>query len=97
MSIPTLKKDNNIGTLRFLGAFVVLYGHSYALSGINQIDPVSPWLTPYSPWHQPMQSLGVILFFVLSEKYFFLFGCSLCAYLPGTDFCCVILHICCGA
>jgi len=66
MNSSEANKENNIGTLRFLGAFLVLYGHSYSLSAVNQVDPVSPWLVPYTPWHQPMQSLGVTLFFVLS-------------------------------
>lgn len=58
---------NNIGTLRFIGAFMVLFGHSFNLSSDNHLtDPVSVLLLHYMPWTQPLQTLGVILFFGIS-------------------------------
>lgn len=60
-------RDNNIGTLRFLGAFLVLFGHSFNLSDTTQpADPLSQHISGWMPWQQPAQTLGVILFFAIS-------------------------------
>lgn len=58
--------QNNIGTLRFIGAFMVLFGHSFNLSSPGLTDPVSRLISYYMPWYQPLQTLGVILFFGIS-------------------------------
>ncbi|MGI9285238.1 MAG: acyltransferase family protein [Pseudomonadales bacterium] len=59
--------QNNIGSLRFIGAFLVLFGHGYTLAGGEGTrDPISHWIVSYSPFHQGLPGLGVALFFVLS-------------------------------
>lgn len=59
--------QNNIGSLRFIGAFLVLFGHGYTLSGgPGSRDPASQWLADYSPFDQGLPGLGVALFFALS-------------------------------
>ena len=59
--------SNNIGTLRFLGAFFVLFGHGYSLcAGKRALDPLSALLVAYSPFHKALPGIGVMLFFVLS-------------------------------
>ncbi len=59
--------SNNIGSLRFIGAFLVLYGHGYTLArGGGSLDPVSHWLRDYSPFALGLPGLGVALFFALS-------------------------------
>jgi peptidoglycan/LPS O-acetylase OafA/YrhL len=60
------RRTSNIGTLRFIGAFVVLFGHGYVLSTGHRHDPISSFIIRYTPWHTPLQSLGVIIFFALS-------------------------------
>ncbi|MGI9296134.1 MAG: acyltransferase family protein [Pseudomonadales bacterium] len=58
---------NNIGSLRLIGAFLVLFGHGYTLSGGHGMrDPISEWLVSYSPFHQGLPGLGVALFFIVS-------------------------------
>lgn len=67
MGIEKEKHQNNVGTLRFIGAFMVLFGHSFNLSHeSNPADPISLLIWNYMPWDQPMQTLGVILFFGMS-------------------------------
>lgn len=60
--------NNNIGTLRFTGAFLVLFGHSFTLSAgkISVHDPVSNWLMAYTPFHKALPGIGVMMFFVIS-------------------------------
>lgn len=59
---------NNIGSLRFIGAFLVLFGHGFTLSTGKAIvhDPVSHYLMPYTPFHKALPGIGVMMFFVLS-------------------------------
>ncbi len=58
---------NNIATLRFLGAFFVLWGHGYSLSaGKHTEDPISLLFISLSPFHLGLSGLGVVMFFVLS-------------------------------
>lgn len=68
--------NNNIGTIRFVAAFMVLYGHGYNLCGGSErlsqgfsgllFDPVSRLIMPYSPFNLPLASLGVCIFFSMS-------------------------------
>lgn len=60
--------NNNIGTLRFLGAFFVLVGHTFVLSAGNPHieDPISNLIRPYTAYHLGLPGIGVSLFFVLS-------------------------------
>ncbi len=59
--------SNNIGSLRFIGAFFVLFGHGYTLAGgAGTIDPVSDWMRDHSPFALGLPGLGVALFFALS-------------------------------
>ncbi|WP_317930498.1 acyltransferase [Halioxenophilus sp. WMMB6] len=60
--------DNNIGTLRFFGAFFVLLGHGFTLSAGDAAvhDPLSHWLKFYTPFNKALPGVGVMLFFVLS-------------------------------
>lgn len=68
MKISDCLKDrnNNFTLMRFLAAFAVLYGHSYALSlGVKGIeDPISHILI--NIWGESLPSLAVDLFFVTS-------------------------------
>ncbi len=59
---------NNINTLRFLGAFFVLFGHTFALcyGPGNGEDPLSEWLKTVTAYHAMLPGIGVALFFVLS-------------------------------
>ncbi len=54
-------RSNNFSALRLFFAFVVLYGHSYPISG-NDLDPVSRLLMPYT-W---IGALAVHGFFAIS-------------------------------
>ncbi len=59
--------SNNIGSLRFIGALLVLFGHGYTLAGGSGVqDPISHWLLEYSPYKLGLPGLGVALFFALS-------------------------------
>jgi len=61
--------DNNINTLRFLGALLVLFGHSFELChgpGIGGVDPFSRAVMGYTAFHAKLPGIGVALFFVLS-------------------------------
>lgn len=61
--------NNNINTLRFLGAFLVLFGHTFALcagKGAGGMDPVSAWLKAYTAYQAKLPGIGVAMFFVLS-------------------------------
>lgn len=61
------RHSNNIGTLRFIGAFLVLFGHSYHLVGNDGVsDPFSLWILNFSPQGPYIHGLGVILFFAIS-------------------------------
>ena len=60
--------DNNINTLRFIGAFLVLFGHAFVLCygpGGGE-DPISDWLMRYTGYRAKLPGLGVAMFFVLS-------------------------------
>ena len=57
--------SNNIGSLRFIGAFLVLFGHGYTLAG-GSGDPISQWIRDHSPFELGLPGLGVALFFALS-------------------------------
>ncbi len=59
---------NNIGTLRLVGAFLVLFGHSFALSyGMGQSNflPME-WLRQVTPFKMSIHGFGIVIFFVLS-------------------------------
>ena len=61
-------RDNNINTLRFIGAFLVLFGHAFVLCygpGGGE-DPISEWLIRYTGYRAKLPGLGVAMFFVLS-------------------------------
>ncbi|MDH5171504.1 MAG: acyltransferase [Gammaproteobacteria bacterium] len=60
--------QNNINTLRFLGAFFVLWGHTFALcyGPGGGPGPVSAWLRPVTAYHADLPGVGVAMFFVLS-------------------------------
>ena len=60
--------NNNINTLRFVGAFLVLFGHSFELTYGHGggFDPVSEWLRGVTAYHAKLPGIGVALFFVLS-------------------------------
>lgn len=60
--------DNNINTLRFLGAFLVLFGHTFGLcyGPGGGYDPISDWLRGVTGYHAKLPGLGVAMFFVLS-------------------------------
>ena len=60
--------NNNINSLRFLGAFFVLFGHSFALCygpGGGE-DPISEWLKGVTAYRAMLPGIGVAMFFVLS-------------------------------
>jgi peptidoglycan/LPS O-acetylase OafA/YrhL len=59
---------NNINALRFIGAFLVLYGHTFALCygpGGGE-DPISEWLKPLTGYQAKLPGIGVAMFFVMS-------------------------------
>lgn len=59
---------NNINTLRFLGAFFVLWGHTFVLCygpGGGE-DFISSWLRQFTAYRAGLPGIGVALFFVLS-------------------------------
>jgi peptidoglycan/LPS O-acetylase OafA/YrhL len=60
--------NNNINTLRFLGAFLVLFGHAFDLcyGPRGGFDPVSESLMGFTAYHAKLPGIGVALFFVLS-------------------------------
>lgn len=60
--------NNNINTLRFLGAFLVLFGHSFELCYGRRggLDPVSTALMGVTAYQAKLPGIGVALFFVLS-------------------------------
>jgi len=59
--------SNNIGTLRLIGALVVLFGHCWPLtSDKTALDPLSQLLVSNGIWPRPIHELGVCLFFTLS-------------------------------
>ncbi|MEZ5502294.1 MAG: acyltransferase [Halioglobus sp.] len=60
--------DNNINTLRFIGAFLVLFGHSFELcyGPGGGVDPISALLMGVTAYHAKLPGIGVALFFVLS-------------------------------
>lgn len=61
-------RNNNIDTLRLVGAFFVLVGHSFALCygpGGGE-DPLSNWLKGVTAYHAKLPGIGVGMFFVLS-------------------------------
>jgi len=60
--------DNNIGLLRFMGAFFVLYGHSYILvnGSLSGEDPVSMITRKFFGFSAGVPGIGVQLFFVIS-------------------------------
>jgi len=59
---------NNIGTLRYIAALMVLFGHGYNLciGKHGWLDPISKWLITISPFRKALPGLGVMLFFVVS-------------------------------
>ncbi len=59
---------NNIGTMRYLAALMVLYGHGYnlCLGKHGWLDPISGCLKSISPYKRALPGLGVMLFFVMS-------------------------------
>jgi peptidoglycan/LPS O-acetylase OafA/YrhL len=60
-------RDNNIDTLRFFGAFLVLFGHTFVLCyGPGGEDPISEWMMRYTGYRAALPGLGVAMFFVLS-------------------------------
>jgi peptidoglycan/LPS O-acetylase OafA/YrhL len=60
--------NNNAGSLRFIAAFLVLWGHGFALSaGAHSVhDPLSDILKAYTPYSLALPGVGVALFFILS-------------------------------
>lgn len=61
--------QNNINTLRFLGAFLVLFGHTFELcrgQGGGGVDPISRELMVLTAYQAKLPGIGVALFFVLS-------------------------------
>lgn len=61
--------NNNINTLRFLGAFFVLFGHSFELChgpGGGGVDPISRSFMGLTAYYAKLPGIGVALFFVLS-------------------------------
>jgi peptidoglycan/LPS O-acetylase OafA/YrhL len=60
--------NNNINTLRFLGAFLVLFGHSFELcyGPGGGFDPFSKSIMGVTAFHAKLPGIGVALFFVLS-------------------------------
>jgi peptidoglycan/LPS O-acetylase OafA/YrhL len=59
---------NNINTLRFIGAILVLFGHTFALCygpGGGE-DPISEWLKPLTGYQAKLPGIGVAMFFVMS-------------------------------
>lgn len=60
--------DNNINTLRFVGAFLVLFGHTFVLCAGpgGGYDPISEWLKGVTAYQAKLPGLGVAMFFVLS-------------------------------
>ena len=54
---------NNIGSLRFIGAFLVLFRHRYTLAGVR--DPISHGIRGHSSFELGLPGLGVALFFAL--------------------------------
>jgi len=61
------RRENNVSSLRIIGALLVLFGHSFSLSGNSHpMDPVSSLVWNVMPWKQQVQTMGVILFFGLS-------------------------------
>ncbi len=60
--------NNNINTLRFLGAFLVLWGHTFALCYGPGGDEgyLSELLRPVTAYRAGLPGIGVALFFVLS-------------------------------
>ena len=60
--------NNNINTLRFLGAFLVLFGHTFVLCGGpgGGYDPISQWLKGVTAYQAKLPGIGVAMFFVLS-------------------------------
>jgi len=61
-------RSNNINTLRFLGAFFVLFGHTFAAcyGPGNGEDLLSEWLKTVTAYHAKLPGIGVAMFFVLS-------------------------------
>lgn len=59
---------NNIGTLRYIAALMVLFGHGYNLCiGMHGwLDPISKRLALLFPFYMALPGLGVMLFFVIS-------------------------------
>jgi peptidoglycan/LPS O-acetylase OafA/YrhL len=59
---------NNINSLRFIGAVLVLFGHTFALCygpGGGE-DFLSEWLKPLTGYRAKLPGIGVALFFVMS-------------------------------
>ena len=61
-------RRNNIGTLRMVGALVVLLGHSFVLSSANgrTVDDVSSWLAGFSAFGLGLPGIGLAMFFAIS-------------------------------
>jgi len=61
-------RDNNINTLRFLGALFVLVGHAFILCNGRggPYDPITELIKPYTAFHARLPGLGVAMFFALS-------------------------------
>ncbi len=63
-----MSRDNNINTFRFLGAFLVLFGHTFVLfygPGGGE-DPISELIKHYAGYRAKLPGIGVAIFFVLS-------------------------------
>ena len=61
-------RDNNINTLRFVGAFLVLFGHAFELcyGPGGGFDPISAFLKGFTGYGAKLPGIGVAMFFVLS-------------------------------
>ena len=60
--------NNNLGTIRFLAAFGVLFGHTYnlAIGKHGPLDPVSALIHKVSPFYVGLPGVAVAAFFVIS-------------------------------
>ncbi len=65
--MPEESRANNIGTLRFIGALAVLFGHSFVLTnGVRVHDPISDVTREVVGYGLGLPGLGVAMFFAIS-------------------------------